>query len=67
MKVWVVISGMYSDQYVVAVFSTAEIAMAAYPSETWKHSTNWGERWTNTKDFSHYIEINSFILDKEEL
>ncbi len=63
MKVWIVIRGMYSDQNVDAVFSTAEKAMAAYPGETWEYGTKWGERWTNTKDLSEFIGIWSFVLD----
>lgn len=65
-KVWVVINGMYSDQDVDAVFSTAEKAMAAYPEETWEYRVDkyWGEEWTNTKDLGGFIAIRSFTLDE---
>ncbi len=65
-KVWVVISGMYSDQCVDAIFSTAEKAMATYPEETWEYRVDkfWGEEWTNTEDFGDFIAIRPFILNK---
>ncbi len=65
-RVWVVISGMYSDQNVDAIFSTVEKAMAAYPKETWEYQVSefWGEEWTNTEDFGEFIAIRPFILDE---
>jgi len=65
MKLYVVEGGMYSDQYVASIHSSAELAMAHYPDEEWTHvpADYWSESWHNSKDFSRYFSIEIFELD----
>lgn len=60
MKVYVVIKGLYSDQFISSVHSSAERAKESYPGERWIED-KWGIR--NDKDFGDALEIKEIEVD----
>lgn len=67
MTVWVVIRGMWSDQQVEAVFSSADKAKAAYPDGQWEPGNcvdDGDPDWTSKAGLSDYHSITGYLIDE---
>jgi len=74
-KVYVLESGCYSERSIVGVFSTPELAMAAWhpdPQKSWNskgHGYKWGERdeygWDFDADWEDAASIQEYEIDDD--